>query len=165
MADGDGARVLRVCFCTQRQSAVDRSTCSLFSQPTRQQQLTGLLHGDTFFLDTFAVRQWDDPNYSGTRLACDKRDFVRRVHEHFKAGGGVLVDGYAPFCKHVFVPNFAGAKLGALAITDQNRGLLRSGYSRRRPDELAVLTRCGRRLLCLLCAATFVIAFACAFVW
>jgi len=23
------------------------------------------------------------------------------------------VDGYAPFCKHVFVPNFVGAKAGA----------------------------------------------------
>lgn len=51
------------------------------------------------------------------------------------------MDGYAPFCKHVFVPNFVGAKLGALEITDANRHLLRSGYTKRRPEELAVLTR------------------------
>lgn len=38
-----------------------------------------LLHGDTFFLDNFAVRQWDDPNYSGTRLNYDKADFVDKV--------------------------------------------------------------------------------------
>ena len=35
----------------------------------------------------------------------------------------------------------AGAKLGALEITADNRQLLRSAYTRRRPEELAVLTR------------------------
>ena len=55
--------------------------------------------------------------------------------------GGALVPGYAPFCKHIFVPNFVGAKLGALPITDSNRRHLQCGYSRRRPEELAVLTR------------------------
>jgi hypothetical protein len=37
----------------------------------------------------------------------------------------------------------AGAKVGALAITAGNRQLLRSAYTRRRPEELAVLTRWG----------------------
>lgn len=53
-----------------------------------------------------------------------------------------MVDGYAPFCKHVFVPNFTSASVNALAITAENEGLLKSAYSKRRPDELAVLTRC-----------------------
>lgn len=178
------------------------------THPTYTPALTALLHGDTFFLDNFAVRQWDDPNYSGTRIDFDKAEFVARVHELFKAGGCKLVDGYAPFCKHgegrgagarggdapagqgglpgatigqeaaaagawtgrtpeshhrptkprpraarhrnprrpppVFVPNFVGAKLGALEITPANRSLLRSAYTRRRPEELAVLTRCVR---------------------
>ena len=57
--------------------------------------------------------------------------------------GGSLVDGYAPFCKHLFVPNMVGAKLGALVITHKNRQHLECGYSRRRPEELAVLTRQG----------------------
>jgi hypothetical protein len=77
----------------------------------------------------------------GTRIAYDKAAFVKTVHELFKSGGGRLVDGYAPFCKHVFVPNFVGAQLGALEITDSNRQLLRSGYTRRRAEELPVLTR------------------------
>ena len=55
--------------------------------------------------------------------------------------GSPLADGYAPFCKHVFVPNFVGARLGALPITGSNRQHLQCGYSRRRPEELAVLTR------------------------
>jgi hypothetical protein len=41
----------------------------------------------------------------------------------------------------VFVHNFVGAKVGALGITDSNRNLLKSGYTKRRPEELAVLTR------------------------
>lgn len=98
------------------------------------------LAGDVFFLDSFAIRQWDDPNYSGTRISFDKAEFVRRIHEAH-AAGAPLVDGYAPFCKHVFVPNFVDAKLGTLEITDGNKHLLQSGYSKRRPEELAVLTR------------------------
>lgn len=35
----------------------------------------------------------------------------------------------------------AGAKLGALEITAANKQHLRSAYTRRRPEELAVLTR------------------------
>ena len=57
------------------------------------------LCGDVFFLDEFAMRQWDDPKYGGTRIDFDKAEFVRRVHEAHAAGA--LLDGYAPFCKHV----------------------------------------------------------------
>ncbi|EFJ41394.1 Uncharacterized flagellar associated [Volvox carteri f. nagariensis] len=94
----------------------------------------------TFFLDGFAQRQWDDPNYGGTRVSYDKAAFVQRIQEEFDKGAP-LVEGYAPFCKHVFVPNFVGARLGALAITEANRAKLQSGYTKRRPEELAVLTR------------------------
>ncbi|KAG2452022.1 hypothetical protein HYH02_003060 [Chlamydomonas schloesseri] len=99
-----------------------------------------LITSKTFFLDNFALRQWDDPNYGGTRISFDKAEFVKRIQDEFDKGSP-LVDGYAPFCKHIFVPNFVGARLGALTITDANRGLLRSGYTKRRPEEMAVLTR------------------------
>lgn len=66
------------------------------------------------------------------------------MHQYHADGCG-LVDGYAPFCKHVFVPNFVGAQVGALAIKEQNRHLLRSAYVKRRPEELAVLARCARQ--------------------
>ena len=52
-----------------------------------------------------AIRQWDDARYSGTRISCDKAAFVRKVQEAHSSGRAPLVDGYAPFCKHVFVPN------------------------------------------------------------
>lgn len=60
--------------------------------------------------------------------------------------GAELRDGYAPFCKHIFVPNFVGATLGALPITKANRHLLHCGYSRRRPEEMPVLTRWSAHL-------------------
>lgn len=100
-----------------------------------------MIHGDTFFLDEFADRQWDDPKFSGTRMTCDKKQFVQRVHDLFHAGSAPLVDGYAPFCKHVFVTNEYDCRVGALPITEANKHLLVSGYTRRRPEEFAVLTR------------------------
>lgn len=102
------------------------------------------LSTDIFFLDDFAIRQWDDPNYSGTIIAHDKIDFVRKIHDYHtssSSGEHKLVDGYAPFCKHVFVPNFVDAKVATVEITKENEHLLKSGYSARSENELAVLTR------------------------
>ncbi|PSC68259.1 flagellar associated [Micractinium conductrix] len=101
-----------------------------------------LLHSQTFFLDNFALRQWHDLAFAGTRLAhVDKQQFMDKVQAAFDAGRP-LADGYAPFCKHIFLPNeWSGIPVGALPITDGNRHLLQSGYTRRRPEELAVLTR------------------------
>ncbi len=46
---------------------------------------------------------------------------------------------YSPYA--VFVPNFAGARVGALRISGANAHLLRSGYGARTPKELPVLQR------------------------
>ena len=45
----------------------------------------------------------------------------------------------APFCKHVFIPNFAGVKCGYERITPENKHLIQSGYEARKENELAVL--------------------------
>lgn len=37
--------------------------------------------GNVFFLDEFAIRQWDDPSYSGTRISYSKDGFVQKLHE------------------------------------------------------------------------------------
>lgn len=57
------------------------------------------------------------------------------------AEGAVLVDGYAPFCKHLFLQNPSATKAGVARITSENQHLLRSGYESRRPEELPVLQR------------------------
>lgn len=33
---------------------------------------SSLLHGDVFWLDNFALRQWDDDSYQGTKIEYDK---------------------------------------------------------------------------------------------
>ena len=131
----------------ERQRAGDRRArrplargSSGWGRRTRAMASDGLVT-DVFFLDDFAIRQWDDERYSGTRIAFDKAEFVKRVHDAHVSGASPLVDGYAPFCKHVFVPNFVGAKVGCVSITDENAHKLKSAYSSRSPAELAVLTR------------------------
>lgn len=57
-----------------------------------------------------------------------------------------LHEGYAPFCKHVFMPNFAGLPSGTAAITPENEPLLRTAYEARTEKELPVLVR---KCLCM----------------
>lgn len=91
-------------------------------------------------IDPFVMRQFDDPTYTGTRVDYDKAAFEAKMNE-LHDGGQQLVDGYAPFCKHLFVPNFVDAKLNYLEITEENEGCLRSAYEARTDKELPVLVR------------------------
>eukprot|EP01024_Parvocaulis_polyphysoides_P069846 TRINITY_DN85845_c0_g1_i1.p1 TRINITY_DN85845_c0_g1~~TRINITY_DN85845_c0_g1_i1.p1 ORF type:complete len:236 (-),score=30.60 TRINITY_DN85845_c0_g1_i1:334-936(-) len=94
----------------------------------------------TFYLDEFAIRQWDDPDYQGTKIQYDKQKFVEEVQKRYDEEQK-LVEGYADFCKHVFIPNFVGATVGSMEITPENQHYLKTGYVKRRPDELEVLSR------------------------
>ncbi|GMF26925.1 unnamed protein product [Phytophthora lilii] len=121
-----------------------------------------LADADGFFADGFAKRQFDDKSYSGTQLAFDKQEFVKKVNEIYEANGKQLVDGYAlcnavggcgamelmlvlvcfdsyaPFCKHLFVKNFTGARLNMVPITQANAHMLMSDYEARTEYELPV---------------------------
>ncbi|KAH7464674.1 hypothetical protein PRIC1_005711 [Phytophthora ramorum] len=92
-------------------------------------------------LDGFAKRQFDDKTYSGTQLDFDKQEFVKKVNEIYEANGKQLVDGYAPFCKHLFIKNFTGARLNMVPITQANAHMLMSDYEARTEYELPVLGR------------------------
>eukprot|EP00746_Dinoflagellata_sp_MGD_P140687 gnl/MRDRNA2_/MRDRNA2_73893_c0_seq1.p1 gnl/MRDRNA2_/MRDRNA2_73893_c0~~gnl/MRDRNA2_/MRDRNA2_73893_c0_seq1.p1 ORF type:complete len:248 (-),score=55.60 gnl/MRDRNA2_/MRDRNA2_73893_c0_seq1:41-727(-) len=92
----------------------------------------------TFFMDPFALRQFNNPDYLGTQVHWDPADFEARVEQAFKEGAQ-LVDGYAPFCKHVFVKNFCDVKCGYTKITTENQKLIKCGYEARQEGELAVL--------------------------
>jgi hypothetical protein len=95
----------------------------------------------TFVVDPFAKRQFDDPAYSGTRIEHPVEQFEAEINRMYQASECKLVDGYAPFCKHLFVPNFTPAASAYAAITPDNRHLLRSGYEARTEEELPVLIR------------------------
>ncbi|KEP64876.1 UNVERIFIED_CONTAM: DUF3228 domain-containing protein [Hammondia hammondi] len=94
-------------------------------------------------LDPFCFRQFDDPAYGGSRISgVTKEEFLERVNELVTRDAGIeFFQGYAPFCRHLYIPNFVGALPGSLPITADNEHLLRSGYIARRPNELPVLTR------------------------
>ena len=100
--------------------------------------------GHTFFLDSFAERQWA-ADYAGTCMrSTDRQELLGRLEDLVRTRGAdaVLKDGYAPFCKHVFLENEdEEVKPGAIRITDANRSLLRSGYEARASYELPVLCR------------------------
>ncbi|EGD74534.1 flagellar associated protein [Salpingoeca rosetta] len=95
---------------------------------------------DLFFLDDFALRQFNDDSYTGTRLKGSPEEFAKKVNELCTSEED-LKPGYAPFCKHVFVPNFVGALCPVIAITPEVEPLIVTAYKARTEKELPVLTR------------------------
>lgn len=47
-------------------------------------------------IDPFAIRQFNNPDYTGTHVDYDVTEFENKVNEYFNAGQP-LIDGYAPF--------------------------------------------------------------------
>ena len=96
-------------------------------------------------VDKFAFRQFPlshtppEP-YSGAKLTQTCEDFEKHCDAFIEASGGLanLKPGYAPFCKHIFIPNtLAGgalltdSKVNTVPITEQNQHLLRTEYDAR----------------------------------
>lgn len=74
----------------------------------------------------------------------DRNKFVSKINELYlnKNNNIKLIDGYAPFCKHLFIPNFVkNIKDSILEINNDNILYLKSEYNSRRKEELAVLVR------------------------
>ena len=46
---------------------------------------------------------------------------------------------YAPFCKHIFIPNFTDLRASTVKITDKNKSMIVTDYEQRTPKELPVL--------------------------
>nr|CCA21935.1 conserved hypothetical protein [Albugo laibachii Nc14]CCA24785.1 conserved hypothetical protein [Albugo laibachii Nc14] len=92
-------------------------------------------------LDPFCFRQFDDAKYNGTRINYDKNEFEKRINEIYVKQNKNLVDGYAPFCKHLFVENFTDTRTNMVKITQANAHLLMSEYEARAAYELPVLVR------------------------
>lgn len=91
-------------------------------------------------LTKFAIDSHFDSARAGTIIS-DRapKDFERESCQ--LAVEGVWRDGYASFCKLVFIPNWTDAKAGTMPITVQNERHLRSEYKSRTSDELPVLVR------------------------
>ncbi len=60
---------------------------------------------------------------------------------HLALTNGTLRDGYAPFCKLLYVENFTDAISGFVKLTPEMEPFIRSAYEARRSNELPVLVR------------------------
>ncbi|MEQ1438537.1 DUF3228 family protein [Fontimonas sp. SYSU GA230001] len=71
-------------------------------------------------------------------VGCSAEEFERYLNKHPPLQ---VLDGYAPFCKLHVHRNWTQTRCAAVAITDENRHLLRCAYEARTKDELPVLVR------------------------
>jgi hypothetical protein len=95
-------------------------------------------------VDEFCFRQFSESDssksYGGTVFSTSIKEFEEIANSRFDESN--LVDGYAPFCKHIFIENdFSDAQVNVLAITPENESCLRTKYEARNDKELPVLTR------------------------
>jgi len=99
---------------------------------------------DLFCMKQFAVHTSSGGQHIG--IPCEADEFVRITNAYYAESGGesALAAGYAPFCKHLFVPadRFSfRVPCSYAAITTENKCHLESTYSARTDKELPVLTR------------------------
>lgn len=94
---------------------------------------------DTITLTPFArARLFPKQRRPNTIQDISPAEFVAYLNAHAPAR---VIDGYAPFCKLHVHRNWTSTRCLTVAISDDNRHLLRSGYEARSKDELPVLTR------------------------
>lgn len=87
----------------------------------------------------FVYRQFKE-DFKGTNLSkCDKEQLLSDIRKRYNSVK--VVDGYAPFCKLLFMNNPTDVKTGIIPITMSNQQFLQSDYIKRSKDEKAVLTR------------------------
>lgn len=93
-------------------------------------------------LDPFCFKQFE-ASAGAARIDFDQDEFTQRANDFYLAvkDKGGLKEGYAPFCKHLFIENFTNTYSTAIEITPENEKYLKSGYNARRETELAVLER------------------------
>lgn len=84
----------------------------------------------------FALKHWEDG--ASTRIVgLTPEELVDLCNR----SDAPLTEGYAPFCKHLFLQNPSETRAAFAPITDETRPYLISGYLARRDGERAVLER------------------------
>jgi len=89
-------------------------------------------------LTEFAIDRHFKPDSAGTFIPCEPKNFEIVIGDSDEA---LMREGYASFCKLLFVRNWTDAKAGTMAITPGNDMFLRSEYKARNDKELPVLVR------------------------
>jgi len=92
-------------------------------------------------INDFCKSQFDKEQARNGLIDYDTKEFLDTIQGKFDKGEIKLIDGYAPFCKHLFVPNFTNAISSFIKITPENKKFLNSDYVARKDNELPVLER------------------------
>ncbi|CAD8145010.1 unnamed protein product [Paramecium octaurelia] len=88
-------------------------------------------------MDPFCYRQFE--KYASQQIIYDRDKFIEQVNEQYRVEE--LRDGYAPFCKHLFLENFTETPNYTLEIKKENEHLIRTAYKARNENELPFLAR------------------------
>ena len=79
-------------------------------------------------LDPFCYRQFEKYQQGGLSSSIiinyDPVEFANRINDIYIASKDMLKDGYAPFCKHLFVENFTSVPASTIKISDDNANLI-----------------------------------------
>jgi len=89
-------------------------------------------------MDQFCFRQFDASS-NALFINYPMEDFLEKVNIVYDPNN--LKNGYAPFCKHLFIHNFTSAKISTVKITEENSHLIKTSYEARTEKELPVLRR------------------------
>lgn len=116
---------------------------------SRPPSFVAMASGPAVAMEAFAARNFVEKGQKPSGKAFIEFDTVQFAvivnvfyEGRLAAGEDPLKPGYAPFCKHLFVPNFVpGLQDTVLQITDANAALLKSEYAARTEKELPVLGR------------------------
>ena len=73
-------------------------------------------------MDPFCYKQFDTAKAGSVLISTPMDQFTDKINDFYlsvKDQGG-LKDGYAPFCKHLFIENFTEVHSSTAEITPQN---------------------------------------------
>lgn len=80
-------------------------------------------------LDPFSYKAFECQENSPPMIEFDRDDFTNKVNVFYlEQKETELKDGYAPFCKHLFLPNFTETKNATMEITSENESLIICEY-------------------------------------
>lgn len=130
-------------FALGRLSSLKETQLAQLNRPTLRMTSSAVVE-KALVVDPFCFRQFsengDSHTYGGTVFQLSIAEFETIVNLRYAESS--LEDGYAPFCKHLFVENdFTDVVVNVLPITSENESQLRSKYEARNDKELPVLTR------------------------
>jgi hypothetical protein len=91
-------------------------------------------------LDPFCYRQFDKTK-SNIFINYDMKAFADKINDYYLNTPNCLKDGYAPFCKHIFIKNFTDMPANYLKINEEYEKLIKTVYEARTEKELPVLRR------------------------